>query len=94
MLSVLSDFLVCLVPTHPPLLVYEMIFICSGRLSRSHTRRGCGVYLVAEQYWQFGGLQDMVIMGIVEASALELECFSDVVVVAFPPVGAKALSFI
>ena len=36
----------------------------------------------------------MVIMGIVEASALELECFGYVVVVAFPPVGAKALSFI
>ena len=36
----------------------------------------------------------MVIMGIVEDSALELECFSDVVVVAFTPVGAKALSFI
>ena len=52
------------------------------------------MYLVAEQYWQFGGLQEIVIMGIVEASALELECFSDVVVVAFPPVGAKALSFI
>ena len=94
MLSVLSDFLVCLVPTHPPLLVHELMFICSGRLSRSHTRRGCGVYRVAEQYWQFGGLQVMVVMWTVEASALELECFGDVVVVAFPPVGAKALSFI
>ena len=36
----------------------------------------------------------MVIMWTVEASALELECFGDVVVVAFPPVGAKALSLI
>ena len=36
----------------------------------------------------------MVIMWTVEASALELEYFDDVVVVAFPPVGAKALSFI
>ena len=42
------------------------------------------------QYWQFGGLQEMVVMWTVEASALELECFGD----AFPPVGAKALSFI
>ena len=94
MLSVLSDFLVCLVPTHPPLLVHELMFICSGRLSRSHTRRGCGVAEQYWQYWQFGGLQEMVIMGIVEDSALELECFSDVVLVAFPPVGAKALSLI
>ena len=49
---------------------------------------------MAEQYWQFGGLQEMVVMWTVEASALELECFGYVVVVAFPPVGAKALSFI